>query len=427
MGTRQNKDIMKVSRFGQKIKRRSGISQLMVDLGEGLSADGDILMLGGGNPAHIPEVERVFRQRMNELLAGPGLFERVIGDYDPPQGNSEFIEAICGLLQKECGWNVSPANVALTTGSQSAFFILFNIFGGVYDDGTKKKILLPIAPEYIGYCDVGFADDLFVANKPDIEHIDEHTFKYHVDFDRLSVDEDIGAICISRPTNPTANVLTDAEVAKLNNIASAGDIPLIIDNAYGPPFPNIIFTEARPVWNENTIVCMSLSKFGLPATRTGIVIAREEIVEIVSEMNAVMSLGTASIGAAIATELVRSGEIIRLSREVIRPYYQDKAKMAMDELRELLDGIDFHIHKPEGAFFLWLWLPGLAITDAELYQRLKKRGVLVVPGHYFFPGLDDDWEHKRQCVRISYAQDIGKVRAGLKIIADEIKLACKMA
>ena len=70
-------------------------------------------------------------------------------------------------------------------------------------------------------------------------------------------------------------------------------------------------------------------------------------------------------------------------------------------------------------------LAALKVTDAELYRRLKKRGVLIVPGHYFFPGLEDDWEHKQQCIRISYAQDIDKVAAGLKIIADEIMLACK--
>jgi valine--pyruvate aminotransferase len=207
----------------------------------------------------------------------------------------------------------------------------------------------------------------------------------------------------------------------------ASDIPLIIDNAYGPPFPNIIFTEAKPLWNENTIVCMSLSKFGLPATRTGIVVARQEVIEIVSEMNAVMSLGTGSFGAMIATELVRNGEITRLSKEVIRPYYQEKAKWAIERIYELLDGVDFHIHKPEGAFFLWLWLPGLTITDAELYRRLKSRGVLIVPGHYFFPGLVDDWEHKQQCIRVSYAQDTDKVTAGLKIIAEEIKLASRTA
>ncbi|MHC4477923.1 MAG: aminotransferase class I/II-fold pyridoxal phosphate-dependent enzyme, partial [Planctomycetota bacterium] len=88
-----------------------------------------------------------------------------------------------------------------------------------------------------------------------------------------------------------------------------------------------------------------------------------------------------------------------------------------------LDGLDFHLHKPEGAFFLWLWLRDLPITCAQLYDRLKKRGVLVVPGHYFFPGLAGPWPHKDECIRINYAQDTETVAAGLKIIAEEAKHA----
>ena len=93
----------------------------MVDMGEGLKAGVDVLMLGGGNPSHIPEVDRAFRQCMSGLLAKEGAFERAVGDYDPPQGNKGFIEAICELLRAECGWNIKPGNIALTAGSQSAF------------------------------------------------------------------------------------------------------------------------------------------------------------------------------------------------------------------------------------------------------------------------------------------------------------------
>jgi valine--pyruvate aminotransferase len=258
---------------------------------------------------------------------------------------------------------------------------------------------------------------------PEITHVDDHTFKYHIDFDRINVTGETGAICVSRPTNPTGNVLTDSEIEKLSELARASDIPLIIDNAYGTPFPNIIFTEARPIWNEHTIVCMSLSKLGLPGTRTGIVVASEEVVTMISQVNAVMSLAPGSMGAAIATELVRNGEILRLSRDIIRPFYRAKAAVAVEQLFAELDGVDFHIHKPEGAIFLWLWFRGLPITDAELYERLKKRGVLVVPGHYFFPGLKEQWKHKSECIRINYSQDRATVMAGLKIIADEVKRA----
>ena len=412
---------MKVSKFGQKIATVSGISQLMDDLGEALAEARDILMLGGGNPAHIPAVQQYFRHSMVKLLDKGDEFERAIGNYDPPQGNKRFIEAIAALLRSEFGWDIHSKNVALTNGSQLAFFILFNIFAGPFEGGISKKVLFPLAPEYIGYCDVGLEDSLFTANKPQIEHIDKHIFKYHIDFDRLNVTDQIGAICVSRPTNPTGNFLTDTEVERLSRIASVNGIPLIIDNAYGMPFPGIVFTDARPFWNENTILCMSLSKLGLPATRTGIVIANEEVITMVSRVNAVTSLAPPGMGVALTTELVQSGEIIRLSREVIRPFYQKKADKAVEQLLDELDGVDFHIHRPEGAFFLWLWLPNLPITNEELYQHLKRRNVLIVPGHYFFPGLTEHWQHKNECIRINYSQDEQVVTTGLKIIADEVK------
>ena len=415
--------MVRVTRSGKKIETKSGIGQLMDDLGHALSKSKDIMMLGGGNPAHIPEVQKYFRESMVRLLEKEGEFEKAIGDYDPPGGNREFIEALVVLLRQELSWDIGPKNIALTNGSQSAFFILFNVFAGAFGRGMKKKILLPLAPEYIGYCDIGLVDDLFAANKPEIEHIDEHIFKYHVNFDEIRLTDEIGAICVSRPTNPTGNVLTDSEIEKLGELGRENNIPLIIDNAYGTPFPNIIFTKAKDFWNEHTIVIMSLSKLGLPATRTGIVIANEDIIAMISEMNAVMSLAPGGMGANLVSGMVRSGDIIRLSREVIMPFYQTKATEAVEHLCGELDGTDFHIHKPEGAIFLWLWLRGLPITNEQLYQQLKERGVLVVPGHYFFPGLKADWKHKHECIRINYSQDKETVTQGIKIIADEVKKA----
>ncbi len=59
---------MNVSVFGQKIASTSGIGRLMEDLGNALSMNSDTLMLGGGNPAHIPEVQKYFRKSMERLL-----------------------------------------------------------------------------------------------------------------------------------------------------------------------------------------------------------------------------------------------------------------------------------------------------------------------------------------------------------------------
>ena len=414
---------MDFSDFGKRFAGKIGIGELMDDLGGALIADPAPLMLGGGNPAHVPEVQAIFKKRMETILSTPGEFERIIGNYDTPQGAKAFIGALAELFRNDFGWKVGPENIALTNGSQNAFFSLFNLFAGKFDRSSSKQILLPLAPEYIGYSEVGLEPDFFRSARPDIELLNDHLFKYRVDFDQLKVDDQVGAICFSRPTNPTGNVVTDEEVSRLREIANSRGIPLVIDNAYGTPFPNIIYSDAQPVWDDNIVLCLSLSKFGLPSLRTGIVVARKEIIRVVSCMTSVFSLAPGSLGPALALDLVKSGEITRVSNEVVKPFYDEKAKRAVAQLRkEVGSHVKMRIHKPEGALFLWLWFEGLSISNQELYQRLKQKGVLVVSGHYFFPGMEkDNWSHKNQCIRITYAQDDGVVKQGISVIAQEIQ------
>lgn len=413
---------MKYSSFGKRFVGDIGIGELMDDLGDAMVADPAPLMLGGGNPAHIPEVQAIFRKRIESIISQPGEFESTIGNYDTPQGAKNFIGALAELFRAEFGWNIGSENIALTNGSQNAFFSLFNLFAGKFEEGQSKQILLPLAPEYIGYSEVGLEPDFFQANRPEIELLDDGFFKYRVNFERLKMDESIGAICFSRPTNPTGNVVTNEEVSRLRELANSQGIPLIIDNAYGTPFPNIIYSEAQAVWDENIVLCLSLSKFGLPSLRTGIVVANKEVIRIVSRMTSVFSLAPGSLGPALALELVKSGEITRVSNEVVKPFYEEKAKRAVAQLRrEIGDHIPMRIHKPEGALFLWLWFEGLPISSQELYQRLKKKGVLVVSGHYFFPGMEkENWKHMEECIRLTYAQDEEVVTRGIRLIAEEI-------
>jgi len=300
--------------------------------------------------------------------------------------------------------------------------MLFNMLAGECDDGISRKILLPLLPEYIGYEDLGITDDFFISFPPRIELLEDNLFKYHVDFDNISITDDVAAICVSRPTNPSGNVLTDEEILKLAHLAAENGIPLIVDSAYGVPFPGIIFVDAEPFWNDQVIVCMSLSKFGLPAARTGIVVASEEVIRTLSGINAVINLAPGSFGAMLATEITRSGEILNLSREVVMPFYQKKMAKALSQLHELFHGLDYRVHVPEGAMFLWIWFQGLPISSHELYERLKEKKVLVVSGHYFFPGLDGaEWKHAQECIRITYSQDEKDVYNGLRIIAREVR------
>jgi valine--pyruvate aminotransferase len=412
---------IELSDFGKRFAGRIGIAELMDDLGSALAADPAPLMLGGGNPAHIHEVQLLIRQRMSDIMDQPDEFERLIGNYDTPQGATPFRQALADMFNHEYDWGIGPENIALTNGSQNAFVSLFNLFAGRFEGSRKKQIMLPLTPEYIGYTEVGMEPDFFLSRRPKIEQLENSFFKYRIDFEGLHIGKEVGALCLSRPTNPTGNVVTNEEIEQLRTLARSARVPLILDNAYGAPFPSIIQSEVTPVWDEDMVLCLSLSKFGLPTLRTGIVIARKEIIQLTSRITSVFSLAPGSLGPALALELVRSGEILEVSRKIIRPFYAEKSKRAVAQLQEELNGLPYAIHKPEGALFLWLWLKDLPITTEELYQRLKAKGVLVVPGHYFFPGLNEPWQHKDECIRITFAQSEDVVSQGLTILTEEVR------
>ncbi len=414
---------MTFSSLGRRLAGGSGIEQLMDDLGHALAATGTSPhMLGGGNPAHIPAMEEIWRQRMEEILADPATLRRTLAIYDPPRGNPDCIRWLADLLRSQYGWDVGPENIAVTPGGQTAFFFLFNLFAGKREDGSRGKILFPLMPEYIGYANQALEKDLFAAHLPRIERTGERTFKYHIDFENLKPGPEVAALCVSRPTNPSGNLISDSELARLEAVAAERNIPLIIDNAYGWPFPGIVFGEAAPLWTKNTIHVMSLSKFGLPGTRTAFVIAPPEIASAISSMMAVTGLANGNFGQTIAGPLIQSGEILSLGREVIRPFYLRKRNAALAAVEEFFPReAPWALHESEGAMFLWLWLENSGRSSRELYETLKKRNVLVVPGEYFFFGMPENgWKHRHECLRISFAMQDDDVRAGLRIIAEEI-------
>lgn len=414
---------MKLSAFGEKFSGDSGIVDLMDDLSSALSENPDMLFLGGGNPGRIPAMEAAFKQRLTEISNDPQQLFGLLGLYQSTRGERGFRDNVAGLLSKEFGWELSNKNIAISNGSQSAFFILFNMLAGPTSSGQQRTIHLPMAPEYIGYSDVGLNENLFSATRPEIENLGDHMFKYRVDFSHLKLDESIAALCVSRPTNPTGNVLTDNEIAQLDAMAREHDIPFILDGAYGLPFPGIIFNEAKPHWNDNTILVLSLSKLGLPGVRTGIIVANEAVIKAYSNASTIANLACGNLGPSLSTDWFQSGEILRLSEQHVKPFYQQRAQQAVTWFKDAMGDVPFNIHQPEGAIFLWLWFEGLPISSQTLYERLKQRGVLIIPGQNFFPGIEPGWRNTQECIRVSYAQEESVVREGIKIIAETVQEA----
>lgn len=394
-----------LSPFGERLSAPAGIVSLMDDLGEALNVNPDILFLGGGNPARIPEVEQAFAQALQGISANPEQLHKMLGVYQSPRGHEGFIERLVPFLNERCGWSITSKNIALANGSQSAFFILLNMLAVPATANTPaQKIHLPMAPEYLGYSGQTVAPDMFCAHKPLIELVEGNQFRYRVDLATLANTQNVAAYCVSMPTNPTGNVLARSEVEALQALAAKQQVPLILDCAYGAPLPGIVYQEVALPWSDNSVYMFSLSKLGLPGARTGIIVGPEELVEQFVNANTVASLANGNTGPALAEALMAQGQLETLIQHTVTPFYLAKRNHMLGALEQALAGLPCRVHCADGAFFVWLWLQDLPISAHALYLQMKAEGVLIMPGEPFFFGLDAPWDHAEQCIRLSYCQ-----------------------
>ena len=108
---------VKFSTYAQHYSSESGIVQLMQDLTIAPPPGGQLYPMGGGNPAHIPEVEDALRHIASEVIADTERFAQMIGDYDAPQGHECFRAALAERLSTMFQKPLSAKNIAITNGS----------------------------------------------------------------------------------------------------------------------------------------------------------------------------------------------------------------------------------------------------------------------------------------------------------------------
>ncbi|PSB06314.1 valine--pyruvate transaminase [Pleurocapsa sp. CCALA 161] len=408
-----------LSQFGSQMSQLTGVRAIMKDIIETLrnSQGREFINLSAGNPVILSEVEQLWRDCTQELLDS-NEYGEVVCRYGSSQGYTPLIEAIVEDFNVRYGLKLSDRHILITGGSQALYLYATNAFGGYTASGELKQVVLPLSPDYTGYGGVSLTPKALLAYKPTLE-IDEanHRFKYRPDFSQLQINQQTGCVIFSRPCNPTGNVISDEEVTKIANLAASHNVPVLVDSAYAPPFPALNFTEMNPQFGGNIIHCMSLSKAGLPGERIGIAIGDPQLIGILESFQTNACIHSSRYGQAIAAKAISSGKLANLALNVIRPHYQHKIEVLANTLDAAMPDIPWYLHQGEGAIFAWLWLKDLPMTDWEFYQELKQVGVIVVPGSTFFPGLQEDWQHKQQCLRISLTATETEIAEAMKRLA----------
>ena len=256
-------------RFGGASRAPTGIRTLMADLGAGISGDQPLLMLGGGNPARIPAMHALFREQMSRIVSRRcGIRAHARGLLAAARRPRASSESLARLLQGEYGWKIG-ARQHLSDGSAArpGFFMLFNLLAGAPRERHGPED--PAAAHAGVHRLHGRRHRRTNRSSPSaraIEHLADRRFKYRVDFEHLEVGDRRGprSACRVRRNPDRQRPHRRRDRATWIEIARARTcVPLIIDSAYGTPFPHIIFSEARPfLERERRPLSSASSKLG---------------------------------------------------------------------------------------------------------------------------------------------------------------------
>ncbi|HET8662210.1 MAG TPA: aminotransferase class I/II-fold pyridoxal phosphate-dependent enzyme [Micromonosporaceae bacterium] len=414
---------MVLSLSGAKMARVSGIRSIMDDIATSRAEPSAAgwLNLSIGNPAPIPEVVTAWRRLFEQTLTTS--FTAASCEYGPSRGTTTLVEAIADYFGRTYGWPVTAENIVVGPGSQTLCFLAAAMFTG---PGTGGRIVLPAVPDYTGYQGLCLHADGVAGVAPAIQLAGERRFRYSLDLDAVRRAPDLGMMLLSSPSNPVGRCLDRAELDGLVEVAEQRGVPLIVDHAYGEPFPRIAETQVPPRWHDQVINVFTASKAGLPGERIGFAIGPARYVNPMVSFVSNSVLHAPQLAQLVVARALVTGELDRITTTAIQPYYAAKRRTVEALLAQTLpSSVNWRLHVGSGGMFCWLWVDEPWFDDAALYRLMKSKRVFIVPGRPFFvdplPGNGAMRAHESRCFRISLSPAEPVLQEGLARIAEALE------
>ncbi len=183
--------------------------------------------------------------------------------------------------------------------------------------------------------------------------------------------------------NPTGTTLPLARRRRLLEVAAHYQVPVIEDTIYGRlRFFGAAVPSLKSLDRSGEVVQIdSFSKVAFPGLRVGWCIGPESVIERLRLLKQTTDLHTDQLAQAVMAEFLRRGYLARYAAKM-KKIYCAKLEAMMEALeRHMPEGTSWT--RPEGGVSLWVTLPS-GLDSAELLIHLRERGVMFVPGRYFY-------------------------------------------
>ena len=314
--------------------------------------------------------------------------------YAPNQG-IETLRQEVAAFETFHGYECTPEQVLITVGATGA---LFTALLGILNPGEEVIIPTPAFPLYASIVTIAGGKPVLLDTKPD-------GFQLTAEALAKAITSKTKAIVLNSPNNPTGAVLSEESLAAVKQAVLGKDIFVVCDNVYQglstEKIPDLsIDTDLKP----QILLCQSFSKpWAMTGWRVGYLVGDGEV------MQKLLLLHAAEV-AAVPTFLQDAcvAALTTSTREMARVYTR-RREFVCNRLREM--GLSFP--EPKGAFYVFVDISHLGMTDEEFCTRLIKEGlVATVPGSCFdCPGY----------IRISYCCSDKDLQKGMDRLESFLK------
>ena len=350
-----------------------------------------------GNPSipTPPEVDETIRQILSDT---PSI---AVHGYTSAIGLHKARKAIADDLNSRYGQTITPEELFIGCGTSQE---LCAVFLALSAPGGKVLAIAPYFGEYIPFVEnAGMELDIVSADVPG----------FQINFTALEekLTPNTQALILNSPNNPSGTVYTAETLHKLAALlrekseAYGHPIYIVADE----PYRELVYEGAEvpyiPAIYPNTIICYSYSKsLSLAGERIGYILVPRQAQDS-RELYLAVSGASRAIGHICAPALWQ--EVIARCAH-LRPNMEAYAK----NRKALLDGLlelGYEVAKPDGAFYLFVKVPG---GDGFAFsEKAKALDLLVVPGEEFgCPG------YVRVCYCVTYEKIVKSLPLFAKLI-----------
>ena len=331
------------------------------------------------------------------VAAGQQALAAGLTQYTPALGLPALRRAISDFYRERHGVGVDPGRIIVTPGASGALHLVLAL---LVDRDQQVLLTDPGYP-----CNRNFVR--LVEGEPVAVPVDSSTgYQMTAALAEAHWSGRTRAVLVASPANPTGTLLSQAELAALQQLCRDRDAMLVVDEIYHGLTYDVEAVTALSVGDELFVINSFSKYFGMTGWRLGWIVAPPDQVEGLDRLaqNLFLAAPTISQHAALAAFTPETTAIL----DARRAAFQARRDYLLPALREL--GFVIPV-TPQGAFYLYADCSRFTDDSFAFSQRLlEEAGVAITPG------LDFGTHRAAQHVRFAYTTDIPQLQEGVERI-----------